>query len=280
MSRFSRRAFLATTAVASPVLLGFGSAAGAGAKASAGASDAYPSNSALYADPSLVEGKDYGRRYRRHARFDDDLAARSDYAATTILAPHGGGIEVGTSELCLAIAGYHPADLTPTPADGPLHDYWMFEGLRAADNGDLHVTSAHCDDGVARALCAGSLNALSLHGCTPAQAGLEDKAEAVLVGGRNAALRENLLAEYKAAGIRAVDASGHASLGGVQPDNIVNRTLLGMGAQLEMTTALRSAMFTVNTRAGRRTSTTQEFWDFTGATRAALRRLEAGQVMP
>lgn len=99
MSRLGRRAFLASTAVASPVLPGSGTAAGASAKTSAGASDGYPS--------------------------------------------HGGGIEAGTSELCLDIAGYHPAGLTPAPAEGPLHDYWMFEGLRPADHGDLHVTSAH-----------------------------------------------------------------------------------------------------------------------------------------
>lgn len=42
-------------------------------------------------------------------------------------APHGGGIEPGTSELCLAIAGYHPASLAQT--GGPTYDYWMLEGL-------------------------------------------------------------------------------------------------------------------------------------------------------
>ncbi|GAA0621718.1 poly-gamma-glutamate hydrolase family protein [Kribbella sandramycini] len=103
---------------------------------------------------------------------------------TVILAPHGGGIswydgswlpfafsvsETGTSELCLAIAGYHPADLTPS---GPLHDYWMFEGLLASGNGDLHVKSTNCDDHTARSLAAGALNAIGLHGCKPDQAGL------------------------------------------------------------------------------------------------------------
>jgi phage replication-related protein YjqB (UPF0714/DUF867 family) len=56
-------------------------------------------NSELYADPNLAEGVDYARRYRRHERFDDTLARTDDVPKTTILAPHGGGIEPGTSRL-------------------------------------------------------------------------------------------------------------------------------------------------------------------------------------
>ena len=48
-------------------------------------------NSELYADPGLAEGVDYGRRHRRHERFDDTLARTDDVPKTTILAPHGGG---------------------------------------------------------------------------------------------------------------------------------------------------------------------------------------------
>jgi len=53
-------------------------------------------------------------------------------------------------------------------------------------------------------------------------------------------------------------------------DNIVNRTLLGMGAQLELTTPLRSAMFGTNTRADRKNTTLGLFWNFVAATRAAI----------
>ena len=57
-------------------------------------------NSELYAAPNFVEGVDYARRHRRHERFDDTQARTDDVPKTTILAPHGGGIEPGTSELC------------------------------------------------------------------------------------------------------------------------------------------------------------------------------------
>jgi hypothetical protein len=116
------------------------------------APDTYPSNTALYLDPNLLETVDYARRYRRHELFDDGLPTKCAVAKTTIIAPHGGGIEFGTSELCLAIAGYDPATLAVVPGTGITYDYWMFEGLRASNNSQLHVTSTHCDDGVAVSL--------------------------------------------------------------------------------------------------------------------------------
>ncbi|WP_211305392.1 poly-gamma-glutamate hydrolase family protein, partial [Crossiella equi] len=47
-------------------------------------------------------------------------------------------------------------------------------------------------------------------------------------------------------------------------------TLTGAGAQLELTTGLRDAMFANNTRPERRNTTTQVFWDFVGAVRGAI----------
>lgn len=242
-------------------------------------SDVYLSNTALYSDPDLEEGVDYARRYRREVMFDDSPAGIHAFAKSTVIAPHGGGIEVGTSELCLAVAGYHPASLSTTPAGGPTYDHWMFEGLRSSNNAALHVTSTHCDDGVAVSLCAGARNVLALHGCTPAQAGLADGTQAVLVGGRNTMFRQHLLAEYDTAGFQAIDATDHAALGGTSPDNITNRTLLAMGGQLEITTPLRAAMFGVNTRAQRKHTTTPVFWSFVRAARAAIARVEANQTI-
>ena len=235
-------------------------------------------NSELYANPNLAEGVDYARRHRRHERFDDTLARTDDVPKTTILAPHGGGIEPGTSELCLAVAGYHPATLAVTPPGGPTYDYWMFEGLRPADNDQLHVTSTRCDDGAAVSFCAGSLNALALHGCRPETAGLPPGSRTVLVGGRNFTLKRYLLEAF-AGKLDARDAGGVTTIDGDDPANIVNRTLLGMGGHLELTGPLRSAMFEVDTRADRKHTTTEVFWTFTDACRAAVARLEAEQLL-
>jgi phage replication-related protein YjqB (UPF0714/DUF867 family) len=241
--------------------------------------DTYQSNTQLYQDPNLVETVDYARRWRRRELVDDGLPRHCAIARTTIIAPHGGGIEPGTSELCLAIAGYHPATLAVPPGTGATYDYWMFEGLRPVDNRDLHVTSTHCDDGVAVSLCAGALNALALHGCTTSQAELPDDAEVVLVGGRNAVLKQHLLDELTAASLHAIDAAGHPDLDGNEVRNIVNRTLLGMGGHLELTGPLREAMFEENTRPRRKDTTTEVFWRFAAACRNAIARLEAGQVI-
>ncbi|MER6367880.1 poly-gamma-glutamate hydrolase family protein [Streptomyces mirabilis] len=272
-----RRRTLLTALATTPVLSGV--AVTTTATPAAAAEPA--SNTALYADPTWTEGVHWGRRSRRHLIDDQSRTDRAPFLRSTVIAPHGGGIEGGTSELCLAIAGYDPADLAPTPVAGPVHDFWMFEGLMSSGNGALHVTSTHCDDTIARSLCAGSLNALSLHGCSPDQAGLESGAAAVLIGGLNPTFRQYLLEEFTAVGIRAVTASGEEEIAGISPDNICNRTLLGMGAQLEMTTALRTAMFTPgkNTIADRATNLLPSFWTFTAATRRAIDRVEAGQTV-
>ena len=234
------------------------------------AADRYCSNTALYADPALTEGVDYGRRYRRHATFDDSGSASVALPQTVILAVHGGVIEPGCSELCLAVAGYHPATMAVTPPEGPGYDFWMFEGLRPVDNDTLHVTSIHCDDPVAEVLCAGTPGALALHGCTPARAGLPNGTPAVLVGGLDAELKDRLLIAYADAGVPAVDAAGRPGLDGSDPCNIVNRTFAGRGAQLELTTPLRAAMFGINTATQRKHTTTAAFWQFVAATRQAL----------
>jgi phage replication-related protein YjqB (UPF0714/DUF867 family) len=236
----------------------------------AAAADVYASNSDLYRN--RVEGSDFGRRSRRHEAVDDDLTARYPVRLSTVVAPHGGGIEPGTSELCLAIAGYHPATLART--GGPSYDYWMLEGLLSSGNDALHVTTTHCDDATALSLCGGARTVLSLHGCTVAAA---DGLGAVLVGGRNAELRDLLISYLVTAGFDAVDATGHPTLGGVSSDNLTNRTLLGAGAQLEIITPVRDAMFTTNTRAQRKHTTTPTFWNFTTACRAALAGWEADQ---
>jgi phage replication-related protein YjqB (UPF0714/DUF867 family) len=240
-------------------------------------------NSELYAATDLAEGVDYARRHRRHERFDDTLARTDETPRTVILAPHGGGIEPGTSELCLAIAGYHPANLPEVPPAGVTYDYWMFEGVREDDNRLLHVTSTGCDDDMAVSLCAGSLNALALHGFRPEPPDFSVDDQVVLVGGATPDSTRNVLRDYLLAGLcdaqfDARDSAGNGELDGNASCNIVNRTKLGMGAQLELSTPLRDAMFTEHSRPRRKHTTTQLFWTFVAVCRDAIDRLEATQI--
>ncbi|MBN6033808.1 poly-gamma-glutamate hydrolase family protein [Amycolatopsis sp. 195334CR] len=170
----------------------------------------YLSNTALYADPALTENLDYARWFR-HAG-----------GTPVVLAPHGGQIEPGTSQLCRAIARASTCD------------YWLFEGLRGERR--LHVTSSRCDDPVALALCAGTDRALSLHGC------ITLPREGVLIGGLDAEFGGIVHEELTARGIETLDAAEYPTLAGRSPRNIVNRTRTGMGVQLELPLALRDAM--------------------------------------
>ncbi|MFF8839782.1 poly-gamma-glutamate hydrolase family protein [Streptomyces sp. NPDC015130] len=304
----SRRTVLTTLAAAATAgapVLGLASAApaaAAGVDPVQPAPPEYPSNTALYKDPAHVEGTSYSRRWRRHQRFDTDMSAQGDFPRTAILALHGGGIEKGTSELCLGIAGYSPGsapgDGKGDPAGAPIlptvHDYFMFEGLLSDGNRALHVTSKNCDDHVVLSTVRSHLNVLSLHGCTFGQLDLPladfpetgNKAVAV-VGGLNKAFRTALVTEIKRAGFQAVDAYDpkySATLGeynGSHVTNPCNLTMLSMGAQLELTTELRESLFGDHSSRGDRAQTWYKsggrFEAFRDACRKAIATVETGQ---
>ncbi|GAB4104348.1 hypothetical protein GCM10028790_33670 [Micromonospora taraxaci] len=262
-SRRTVLAALATAAVGGPTLLA------GGTPARAATTDGYASNTELYADPTLTEGTQYARRYRRLGVLDTDLTVDVGLPQAAVIAPHGGGIETGTSELCLAVAGVHPGTGAALSDGLGQHDYWMFEGLLGTGNGALHVTSTHCDDPWAESICGGARYGVALHGCTEAQAGEPSGSAAVLIGGLDTVLRELLRQEFAKVGVKVAQGTNDA-IDGTHPGNICNRTLTKAGVQLELTTPLRVSMFDDNTRAGRRNSTRPVFWSFVAATRTAL----------
>ncbi|MBT2453199.1 poly-gamma-glutamate hydrolase family protein [Streptomyces sp. ISL-43] len=269
----------------------------------------YESNNHLYCHLAGREGIDFARRYKRHQLSDTSLPNTFPYARTTIMALHGGGIEMGTSELCLGIAGYDPGKPDGEAVCPTTYDYWMFEGLRSASapvgqkNGDLHVTAKNCDDHVALSMAASSLNVLSLHGCKADQIPFvtnliwppkEIDPKAVVVGGLFTPLREALVAELRASGFQAIDAmkpeeSGVGSLGHLNGDhenNPCNKTMLRQGAQMELTTELRASLFgDFTTRGGRATTwdnrdprySEARFIPFRDACRRAIAAVEATQ---
>ncbi|WTZ46541.1 poly-gamma-glutamate hydrolase family protein [Streptomyces sp. NBC_01390] len=266
-------ASLVAAAAGGPLLTGV-----AATPAAAVSSDLYTSNSDLYT--KAIEGQDFARRFKRHEAFDNDKTLTPLPRLTTVLAIHGGGIEIGTSELCLAIAGYKPDTLAAVTAGAPVYDYWMLEGIRTSNNGDLHVTSSHCDDPVARSMAAGSANVLSLHGCTAAQAGTPaGQPKAVVVGGLNARFRELLSTKLSSAGFQVLGGDPE-DLNGDVSENICNRTLTGEGGgQLEITTELRQSFFGNYSGASNRAATANdEFWKFTNACRDAIAAMESEQL--
>jgi phage replication-related protein YjqB (UPF0714/DUF867 family) len=305
----SRRAVLAgmaAAAVGGPVLGGLG----AGRAYATSANDTYRTNTLMYAAFERTpeadgEGVDFMRRYKRH-EWSDFSKAPVTHPQTTVLAIHGGGIEPGTSELCMAVAGYDPnpeprdAAGQPLPfpqrmaADGPFYDFWMFEGIRPGgknpdgtpkpSNKELHVTSIHCDDPIALALVGANQHCLSIHGCSwddayPAPLPQGKDKRGVVIGGLDENLRKALAKHIGAAGFQIFP--GTQDVGGVAPENICNRTRNGAGAQLELTTELRESFFGDFEGAKDRGRTFNgDFRKFVNACRAAIAEFEYGFANP
>ena len=233
--------------------------------------DKYPSMTKLYEDPLNVEGITYGKRWRRHEwrQLVEAQALDNPEGQKIVLAIHGGGIEGGTSEIALAVAGYHPATFAHVTDCYGSHDFWIFEGLLSSGNGDLHVTATHYDDPIALKVVQISRRCISLHGLSDAAAN-----DSIHIGGRDTELGSIVLEELSAAGIAAdiaIDPDTNAS----DPANICNKTTSGAGVQLELGATYRASLFApgCNTRELRKNNTNADFCKLVTALRRALSRV-------
>jgi phage replication-related protein YjqB (UPF0714/DUF867 family) len=135
-----------------------------------------------------------------------------------ILAPHGGRIEEGTSEIAALIAGAE-------------HSLFCFEGLKSRGrNRALHITSHLFDHPECLDMTACRDIIVSVHGCM-------GKAR-IFIGGLDVDLAERLSLGLAAEGYWVVS-EGH-KYPGRHPLNICNRGLRKKGAQLEITYDLRA----------------------------------------
>jgi phage replication-related protein YjqB (UPF0714/DUF867 family) len=166
----------------------------------------------------------------------------------SILAIHGGGIEPGTSEIADAIAAQE-------------FSFYAFDGLKARDNSDLHITSTHFDEPMCLILAAESGTVITIHG-----EGAE--ADAVFVGGRDTVLGDSLGAALTA---RGFDVRRHPQrrLQGLEPENVCNRGKSGKGVQFELSRGVRESMFKSLSREGRKCPTAR-FRAFVEAIRGVL----------
>jgi len=186
-----------------------------------------------------IEGRDFRIR----------TASRPGQVA--VIAPHGGGIEPGTSELAEAIAG-------------TAFSFYAFEGTRPNNNRDLHITSTRFREARCDALVAASPLVITIHG--------EDSDdEAVFIGGLAGEALRAVGESLKAAGF-SVEGHANPALQGESRDNICNRGSRREGVQLELSSGLRSTFFERLTRRGRR-KTTDRFAAFVEAVRNGVPRV-------
>lgn len=136
---------------------------------------------------------------------------------TTIVAPHGGLIEPGTSLITKLIAG-------------GTYNYYCFEGIKLKNNQDLHITSHHFDEPRALALIASSDIIITIHACT-------DKENIIHIGGRFKELALYIQDTLEKHNIKISKQKN--KFPGTHPDNICNKGRKKRGVQLEFSRGLR-----------------------------------------
>jgi phage replication-related protein YjqB (UPF0714/DUF867 family) len=162
-----------------------------------------------YADlaKAQVEGTDFNVRVQRKPE-----------SGVAILAPHGGGIEAGTSEIARQVAGSE-------------FNLYLFEGIRPSGNyAALHLTSHRFDEPRCLALLSGCDHVVAIHGC-------RGEVPQALLGGLDVGLKARIHAAIGSAGIET-SLMDHP-FPAVDPRNICNRGRRGAGVQVELTSALR-----------------------------------------
>jgi phage replication-related protein YjqB (UPF0714/DUF867 family) len=175
------------------------------------------------ADTSVPDARQYGSyadlaRQQRRGRDYEIHVRRRPSLPVAVIAPHGGGIEDGTSELARAIAGDD-------------FNLYLFEGTRPSGNyAALHLTSHLFDEPECLALIARCEYVVAVHGCAGDDA-------RVLLGGLDLGLKQRIGTALWGSAL-AVQADGHR-FPATHANNVVNRGARGRGVQLEITHSLR-----------------------------------------
>lgn len=170
--------------------------------------DLYPSMTALEA--ARVKGVDY------------DIYTINNEHDVLVSSIHGGGIEIGTTELNYAIrelGGY---------------DSFIFEALLTSGNSDLHVTSTNYDEPTMVGMVINKKQHVALHGAS-------GDTPIVYVGGLDYNLRNTVTDELIKRGFDAQIPP--QNIAGEEDRNVSNRTNSAGCVQLEMTTQFRKNFF-------------------------------------
>ena len=163
--------------------------------------------------------------YSCFAELDNHEERNKDYkisavevgSSITIIAPHGGKIEPGTSDIARRIASQK-------------FNYYCFEGIKKENNRRLHITSHNFDEPMAVRMVSKSLIVVAIHACT-------GRERFVYLGGLDKMLKVAIADELGSRGI--IVPNGHGRFKGLNPNNICNRGANKQGVQLEITRGLR-----------------------------------------
>lgn len=170
--------------------------------------------------------------FKNYAELSAVYVEGTDYRVTLtkkskdigVTAYHGGGIEIGSTELLQYIYEKRTT-----------WSWYGFEGLLSADNGNLHITSTNFDEPRGMDFIGHVNRAVSLHGAS-------GDTPITYIGGMDVITRAFIKSKLEAKGFVVQLASTESGIAGEQPNNFVNRPPKG-GVQLEMTTQLRKNFF-------------------------------------
>ena len=156
-----------------------------------------------------VEGQDY--RIRIELRDPRIL----------VMAPHGGKIEPGTTEIAQAISGFDYA-------------FYSLEGLKIEGNNKLHIESHLFDEPCALQAVEMAEIVITVHGQ------IDQKDGFVMIGGLNSSLGSEIKRQLEASGFETRPPT--EGLMGTDPMNICNRGKSRAGVQLEISRKVRDSI--------------------------------------
>lgn len=214
----------------------------------------YFSNYAKGPNVAWITGNSLQGKYNSYRDLEENERQGKDYqilfrqgrSGIVVMAPHGGGIEPGTSEIAERVAGDE-------------HAFYSFEGLKQGGSFDLHITSTLFDEPVGINIAKGSETIVAIHGCM----GEESK---IYIGGRHTILKDRIKGALAQADFWVQENSTYP---GMDPLNICNRSRRGRGVQLEISMGLRRRMFRGLSHT-KRDNTISLFEEFVAALRGAL----------
>lgn len=176
---------------------------------------------------------------------------KKEHSNIVVIAPHGGGIEPGTSEVAEALAGSE-------------FSMYCFEAIRLSGCRDLYVSSVCFDEPMCVQLVESSEVVVAIHGCM-------GQHKVSYIGGIDESLVTSTIGALRSAGFSAERGLGQYS--GRDRRNICNKGNSGKGLQIEIPNGLRRQMFEEFGRFGRR-KTTLVFDEYIAAVRCVLLREE------
>jgi len=163
--------------------------------------------------------KNLSEREIEHRDYQINIVSRP--GNILVIAPHGGKIEPGTSEIAGAIAS-------------PDFSLYSFEGLKPTGNCILHIESYLFDEPRAIEAVNKADIVISIHGHC------DNKDSFIMIGGLNTQLCNHIERNLSDLGYHFRTSS--KGLGGKDPNNICNRGRYRYGVQLEISKKLRYSL--------------------------------------